>query len=495
MEVGGALLFLLFSSACDALQLFVNSPQAATLGADTLLQCHFVVENPPVDMSYLSITWSFKGKTLLKVGDMVQAFEPRARIDEPDILNGNASLILSNLTINDGGTYSCSVLYSPFSKEETVTLKIQAKPKVIIPEQVPFRGKETLLKCYVFGFYPMEIAVSWLKNGQILPGSSTSKPLRDEDGTFNVTSTVTVLSGDSDASLNLSCHVQHPSLPGPLQKDVELLLTEEEKGVSVAALVVSMVVILVFTAVGLLLFRKYAREQEKLKMSEIRGPRVWTLGEPVQLLCVGYHCPEGTEIKWTKLHKGHETMINPNPMTDCQDTEPLLGEEGHKAANFKVKERRGYVTINSAVIVTPTMGEDEGVVFKCRFFTKDSKKINEEKEFKDFKIQGKPQATDIKCVPLDGNSVQCSLELLRFYPKGLQLKWSSGTGSLKDVPFEEHEIGAASGFSIRSTCVINEDAFTDPNFKIRVTWEHSSLDDLEYKEISVTDPGKRSNGI
>ncbi|XP_069478265.1 uncharacterized protein [Ambystoma mexicanum] len=103
-------------------------------------------------------------------------------------------------------------------------------------------------------------------------------------------------------------------------------------------------------------------------------------------------------------------------------------------------------------------------------------------------MEGKPQATDIKCVPCDGNNMQCCLELLRFYPKGIQLKWSSGTGSLKDVPFEVHEMGEAAGFSIRSMCVINEEALTDPNYKIRVTWEHSSLDDPEYKEISVTDP-------
>ncbi|XP_069477979.1 natural cytotoxicity triggering receptor 3 ligand 1-like [Ambystoma mexicanum] len=390
MEVGGALLFLLFSSACADLKISAISPVTATLGSDALLECTFIVGKFPVDLKYLAIIWSFRGKELLRFVHGLKVLEPRASINETEIQNGDASLLMSNVTVQDEGMYECSVIYTPTKRKKFVTLNPQAKPKVIIPDQVAFRGKETLMRCYVFDFYPMEIHVSWLKNGQILPGSSTSKPLRDEDGTFKVTSSVTVLVGDSDANLTLSCLVQHPSLPGPLQKDVELLLTEEEKGVSVAAFVVSMVVLLLFIAVGLLLFRRYAKEQEKLTMSEIRGPRVWTLGEPVQLVCVGFHCPKGTEIKWTKLHKGLVTMINPNPMTDCQDTEPLLGEEGHKAANFKVKERRGYVTINSAVVVTPTMGEDEGAVFKCRFFTKDSKKINEEKEFKDFKIQGEP---------------------------------------------------------------------------------------------------------
>ncbi|XP_069478266.1 tapasin-related protein-like [Ambystoma mexicanum] len=391
MKLGRGLTFTLFADSCRAeLKISVISPVTATLGSDALLECTFTVDKFTVDLKFLAIVWSFNGKDLLKFVHGLKVLEPRASINETGIQNGDASLLISNVTVHDEGMYECSVIYSPIKRKEYVTLNPQARPEIFIPQREAIIGKEAFLRCCVLGFYPVEIDIAWLRDGQILPGTSTSKPQQYANGTFRINSTVALLPADSDAHLNFSCRVQHASLLGPLQEDIQLLLEEEEKGVSVAALVVSMVVILVFIAVGLLLFRKYAKEKEKLTMSEIRGPRVWTLGEPVQLVCVGFHCPKGIEIKWTKLNNGLETTINPNPMTDCQDTEPLLAEEGHKTATFKVRESRGYVTINSAVIVTPTIGEDEGAVFKCRFFTKDSKKINEEKEFKDFKIQGEP---------------------------------------------------------------------------------------------------------
>uniref|UniRef100_A0A8C5PN15 Ig-like domain-containing protein n=1 Tax=Leptobrachium leishanense TaxID=445787 RepID=A0A8C5PN15_9ANUR len=70
----------------------------------------------------------------------------------------------------------------------TVPPKIQVSSKEVSEDKV-----KTLI-CSVNGFYPGDITITWLKDGEVLRNSSLDKKQRNEDHTYGVTSRVTVTS-------------------------------------------------------------------------------------------------------------------------------------------------------------------------------------------------------------------------------------------------------------------------------------------------------------
>ncbi|KAK1138180.1 class II histocompatibility antigen, B-L beta chain-like [Acipenser oxyrinchus oxyrinchus] len=91
------------------------------------------------------------------------------------------------------------------------TIDYKEKPFVRIrSNKMSSSRHQTMLVCYVIGFYPREIKVTWLRNGaKVTADVSSSELLPDGDWTYQIHSylELTPKSGDS-----YTCRVEHSSL-------------------------------------------------------------------------------------------------------------------------------------------------------------------------------------------------------------------------------------------------------------------------------------------
>ncbi|NXW59615.1 DMB protein, partial [Eurystomus gularis] len=86
----------------------------------------------------------------------------------------------------------------------------------VISTPLPNAPNSVLLTCHIWGFYPPEVTVLWLRNGAVVATGDTIKLLPNGDWTYQtqVTLMVTTKAGDT-----FTCSVQHVSLDQPLQED------------------------------------------------------------------------------------------------------------------------------------------------------------------------------------------------------------------------------------------------------------------------------------
>ncbi|KYO44584.1 hypothetical protein Y1Q_0004214 [Alligator mississippiensis] len=126
------------------------------------------------------------------------------------------------VTVPDEGLYRCVVGYGTQQHHGETILHLLAAPTLCIPRKPVVADAETSLLCHVGRFYPEDVDVAWLRDGQVLKGPTRSSPQRNADGTFNLTLTYTFTPTRSDTGSVFSCHVHHEALEQPLQEDVSL---------------------------------------------------------------------------------------------------------------------------------------------------------------------------------------------------------------------------------------------------------------------------------
>ncbi|XP_069489020.1 H-2 class I histocompatibility antigen, alpha chain-like [Ambystoma mexicanum] len=106
-------------------------------------------------------------------------------------------------------------------------------------------GDRTLLTCYVYGFYPREIEVKWIRSGVEMP-LEWSQLLPNPDGTYQIKATVEVQEGDEKNMYD--CQVEHSSLP----EIVTVVYEEKSPGPSIG--LIAGVILAVVLAVGVAAF-------------------------------------------------------------------------------------------------------------------------------------------------------------------------------------------------------------------------------------------------
>eukprot|EP00066_Takifugu_rubripes_P028998 XP_011618264.1 PREDICTED: h-2 class II histocompatibility antigen, A-K alpha chain-like isoform X1 [Takifugu rubripes] len=84
-------------------------------------------------------------------------------------------------------------------------------PVIYTKEEVQLSQQNTLI-CFVTGFYPAPVNVSWTRNGEhVTQGTSINVPYPNKEGTFTQISRLAFVPQQGDI---YSCRVQHPALSG-----------------------------------------------------------------------------------------------------------------------------------------------------------------------------------------------------------------------------------------------------------------------------------------
>ncbi|KYO46383.1 hypothetical protein Y1Q_0011418 [Alligator mississippiensis] len=223
LRLGGLLLPLLFlGTAGSQLQVTTAPSSTARVGSGALLQCRFDVGGL-VALDFLRVTWYFWEQKLAWYELGRSQDQPGASLpSEKELESGDASLSLAVATVSDEGLYRCVVGYGTQQRQGNTTLHLLAAPTISIPRKPVVADAETSLLCHVGRFFPEDVDVVWMRDGQVLKGSTRSSPHRNTDGTFNLTLTYTFTPTHSDASSIFSCRVRHDALEQPIQQDVPL---------------------------------------------------------------------------------------------------------------------------------------------------------------------------------------------------------------------------------------------------------------------------------
>lgn len=121
-------------------------------------------------------------------------------------LNNNEILIqyLSN------GLQNCASHTQPFWGALTHRIR---PPSVQVGKTTPFNTREpVMLACYVMGFYPADVAITWRKNGDVVvPNNSANSVIRPNgDWTYQ---TVSYLATNPSFGDTYTCVVEHAGSP------------------------------------------------------------------------------------------------------------------------------------------------------------------------------------------------------------------------------------------------------------------------------------------
>ncbi|XP_059495518.1 class I histocompatibility antigen, F10 alpha chain-like isoform X2 [Stegostoma tigrinum] len=86
----------------------------------------------------------------------------------------------------------------------------KAQPEVFISRSEPNRQDKPLtLSCRVTGFYPVDIEVTWLRNGEVVSETQSSGIRPNHDGTHQIQKEIEISAGDED---QYSCQIEHSSM-------------------------------------------------------------------------------------------------------------------------------------------------------------------------------------------------------------------------------------------------------------------------------------------
>ncbi|XP_040588209.1 class II histocompatibility antigen, M beta 1 chain [Mesocricetus auratus] len=129
-----------------------------------------------------------------------------------DNLNENKALLerLGN------GLRDCATHTQPFWDALTQRTR---PPSVQVAQTAPINTREpVMLACYVWGFYPADVNISWMKNGNfVMPHSiKESSAQTNGDWTYQTVSYLALTPSYGDI---YTCVVQHSGTPEPVRQD------------------------------------------------------------------------------------------------------------------------------------------------------------------------------------------------------------------------------------------------------------------------------------
>ncbi|XP_072448511.1 uncharacterized protein [Chiloscyllium punctatum] len=265
----------------------------------------------------LGILWSFtsdtkKSNAFVYTSGIITEKWKEAELLTSSIIRGNMSLLLKDVVNKHAGQYQCEIYILPNDKAtKTVTLEVLARPTVIVTSEKIVEvgtGGEMALGCQLSGYYPCESNTEWLQTTpaegkpNVLTDICTAPPVKNPDGTCNITTEVRLQPGVEDIGSTFTCRVSHKSFTKPHQVEALVTLKEAEIHWSKASIIGSIFgsIITSILVLGLGTYF-YMRVYYKVapSMSEIQKPVQIIHQEPAELICqVSGFQPRVITIAW-----------------------------------------------------------------------------------------------------------------------------------------------------------------------------------------------------
>ncbi|XP_059679362.1 tapasin-related protein [Gavia stellata] len=257
-----------------------NTSLRTHLGGSVTLNCRFALA-PGSSLS--SLEWRRQhrgsGRSLFRyqVGSAGPAVEPKVHVDVAELLrSGDASLSLQGVSVGDEGIYICLVSTPLHQAQHIIQLHVAEPPRVrVIPAVVSFEDDVTpTLTCNIAGYYPLDVSVSWT---QKTPEDDVEIPLsnarfsshrQSRNGTYSITSYLSISSATVRAPAIYSCHVSHVALAEPISVSAHLKAPEQTGS---EGLVGGFIATVIFIVVLFIVLRRRAakpKSEQLLRASE-----------------------------------------------------------------------------------------------------------------------------------------------------------------------------------------------------------------------------------
>ncbi|NXC50402.1 TPSNR protein, partial [Penelope pileata] len=215
-----------------------NTSLRTRLGGCVNLDCRFALA-PGSLLSSLEWRRQHRGSGrrifLYHVGSTGPSVQTKVDVDVAQLLgSGDASLKLRGATVDDEGTYICLVATKEHQVQHNIQLLVAEPPKVrVFPAEVSFGRDETItLTCNIAGYYPLDVSVRWTQKvpedeAEIdLPNARFSSHQQSRDGTYSITSYLSISSATAQAPATYTCHVSHVGLKKPISVSAYLKAPE-----------------------------------------------------------------------------------------------------------------------------------------------------------------------------------------------------------------------------------------------------------------------------
>ncbi|XP_067834371.1 class I histocompatibility antigen, F10 alpha chain-like isoform X3 [Heptranchias perlo] len=134
----------------------------------------------------------------------------------------------------------------------------KVQPEVFISRSDPNNQyNPPTLSCLVTGFYPVNIEVTWLRNGERVSESQSSGVRPNHDGTHQIKKEIEVNAGDED---QYSCQIEHSSLAEAKVYQWERPENRESNlGIIIGSVIAALAVIVVI--IGIVIWKRQRRDR------------------------------------------------------------------------------------------------------------------------------------------------------------------------------------------------------------------------------------------
>ncbi|XP_014354473.2 uncharacterized protein LOC102352653 [Latimeria chalumnae] len=281
------------------------------------------------------------------------------------------------LSLMKGNTPAIS--YTPHEDKKDVMLKVQAHPTVRIYPPKMIKNQNQTVFCEVAGYYPEPIAIKLLVHGRPI-----GKSQREPDGTYRLVKAFSFVPQEKDDGVEFGCEVQHESLENrTLERVIMQVVDKQQDSLQQTAVVVISILFpsLIVAGVMAALLHWYHRRKALMASFMALGspmPQHWVIGEEIALTCTAAGIHQGNIItKWFKTQdrKTVELKMDMDSISrgaTQDEVRSRLLTSNPSASKYEIKifgpfEEEEKVNLATILTFKPSVEDDDGVFFLCRF--------------------------------------------------------------------------------------------------------------------------------
>ncbi|KAM4617119.1 natural cytotoxicity triggering receptor 3 ligand 1 [Discoglossus pictus] len=283
------LLLIISLEGSDALEVRKNLPPVeALLNHNVTIPCMILgYKDPELDVNNVAIHWTRKTRDG-KVEDVYEynngvhkKIRLGSEILERELVKGNAGLFIPLIELSDQGEYTCNVFSTPHKAAGTSALEVLAPPiaEVLPSPLIIAIMTEKSVVCEARNFYPEPLRLKWVQylkdNNSCIAlekKTCTGSPVKNPDGTYNVTSHLTLTPSKEDDGNKYACILEHKTIFNERVLDFYLTVKEQETntGQIVGAIIGTFVAAAIIIFVLVFVYNKYLKKIPP-KLSVITG--------------------------------------------------------------------------------------------------------------------------------------------------------------------------------------------------------------------------------